>query len=108
MVATTGAVKVVSGIATVSGTITCSGETTAFISGELRQRASRFVVIHGSFSTEVPCSPGGARWSASVVGENGPFVAGRSRVQATGAACEPDFIVCDLKSSSATVLLRAR
>jgi len=95
-------VNTASGMATVSGTATCDQTATASISGTLRQRLTRFLVVTGTFSLDTPCSPGGSPWSAKVVGDNGPFGGGRARVDATATACV-DGIVCTSRSASQTV-----
>ena len=88
----------VAGKATISGTIRCSEPSSVGLSGELRQRAGRFTVIHGSFSQDMPCSPPSVPWSASIAGENGPFGSGPASANIfTGgcgtANCDSDNVV---------------
>ena len=93
------------GVATVSGKITCDSDSTANVSGTLRQRVTRFVVIHGTFSVTAPCLANTSAWSTTVVGENGPFGPGRGGVDASATACE-GYLVCTSKSTSQNVKLR--
>lgn len=100
-----------SGVATISGTISCDLNATATMNGTLRQKLNRYTVITGTFSITTPCSPGGNAWSARVVGNNGPFGGGQAGVDATGTAClDPDGygggIVCTSRSASQTVTLK--
>ena len=105
-IANAGAVSRASGIATVSGLAFCDQPATAIIGGTLQQRLNRFVAIHGAFDATVACSPSGSPWTASVVGENGPFAAGSAGATATGTACDVDGLVCMSQTASQVVKLK--
>jgi hypothetical protein len=100
-----------SGVATISGTISCDLDATATISGTLRQKLNRYTVITGSYSITTTCAPGGSAWSAQVIGNNGPFGGGQAGADATGTAClNPNGYgggtICTSLSASQTVSLR--
>lgn len=65
-----------SGIATISGTITCNRPSFVFVDGELSQMVARHSV-RGRIGSFVECD-GAVPWSASVTGDSGPFVAGKA------------------------------
>jgi hypothetical protein len=97
-----GKLERVAGTATISGTVRCSETSGVDLSGELRQRAGRFTVIHGGFSQSMPCSPPSVPWSATVTGENGPFGAGPASANiftfGCGTAnCDSDNVVRTVK-----------
>lgn len=76
----TGVADRTSGIATVSGTVTCSTPTTVWVSGTLTQRATRFAVATGQFYRTVECS-GTTAWQATVSSSNSvPFNAGQAQL----------------------------
>jgi hypothetical protein len=100
-----------SGVAKISGTISCDLDATATISGTLRQKLNRYTVITGTFSITTSCSPGGNAWSAQVVGNNGPYGGGQAGADATGTAClDPNGygggIICTSLDANQTVSLR--
>ena len=82
------------GVARISGTVTCLATGLTWIYGELRQRAGR-VIISGSFRVaEQPTCDGTPRaWVGDITGDNGRFVAGpvTARVQVEGCA---DAVIC--------------
>jgi hypothetical protein len=100
----TGTIDRVSGTATISGTIQCAETLQVGLSGELRQRAGRFTVIHGGFFQDLQCSPPSIPWSATVVGENGPFGAGPASVNVSSFGC--DEFECVSAETSAKVKLQ--
>ena len=100
-----GQVQRVAGRATVGGTVKCSAPTTAQISGTVTQRASRFVLVSGSFSVGVQCSPTPTQWSAQVSGSGVPFNAGPAQVEVTASAIDPNFGVAVTVQSSGLVQL---
>lgn len=67
------------GVATISGTLTCSRPTFVEVFGTLEQRAGR-VIIRGFFFDFVECD-GTTPWTAKVEGENGLFAGGRATVE---------------------------
>jgi hypothetical protein len=99
-----GKLERVSGKATVSGTVRCSESSFVEISGELRQRAGRFTVIHGGFSQSMPCSPPSVPWSATVVGDNGPFGSGAASANVFTYGC--GTANCDSDNVVKTVRLK--
>jgi hypothetical protein len=100
-----------SGVATISGTMSCDQNTTATVSGTLRQKLNRFKVITGSYSFTTACSPTGSAWSTKVIGDNGPYGGGQAGADATGTACLTDpfgfgaNIICTSQNASQTVSL---
>jgi hypothetical protein len=107
----TATVNNASGVATISGTISCDLNASATVSGTLRQKLNRYTVITGSYSMTTPCTPSGNGWSAQVIGNNGPFGGGQAGADATGTAClDPDGygggLVCTPLSASQTVTLK--
>jgi hypothetical protein len=101
-----GSVSNIDGTATMRGSVTCTEPTWVTLTGELRQRAGRFTVIHGTFSQTVLCSGQPTLWSARVVGENGPFSSGRATATADASGC--GSVNCDADSATATVRLSAK
>jgi hypothetical protein len=99
----TGTVNPRTGVATVSGTVTCSSPTDVSIDGRLRQRVGR-ILISGFFFTSVACD-GSAAWSATATGENGVFGPGEATVEAFAFAC--DEFGCADAQASATIRLAA-
>jgi hypothetical protein len=76
------------GVATVSGTITCTGEAVfTFIDVELRQRVGRFI-ISGFGSTDFPCDGTTHPWSIEVAAQNGLFKGGRAAARTFAVACD--------------------
>lgn len=100
-----GQVQRVKGTATVGGTITCSQATTVQLSGTVTQRASRLVLITGSFAISAQCSTKPTPWSAQVSGVGAPFNAGPAQVDTTASAFDPNFGVPVTVQSSALVQL---
>jgi hypothetical protein len=84
------------GTATVSGTLACNppvseptGAGSPRLRVVLRQRVSKTLVIEGSKDLPdilCPTSPDG--WSATIIGNNGPFRKGQAEVIATGHGCD--------------------
>ena len=97
----TGSVVPSKGVATISGTVTCSQPASVGVEGRMEQRAGR-LLIHGFFFAFVECTPPATAWSATVEGENGRFVAGRVQVDAFAFAFDEDAFA----EASATVRLR--
>jgi hypothetical protein len=83
------------GTATVSGTLACNPAAGVDPNREaptlqivLRQRVSKTLVIQGGSGLRIPCPTTPTAWSATIVGDNGPFGKGRAEVFATGTACD--------------------
>lgn len=80
------------GVATVSGTVTCNQPTSVSLSGTVNQRATRFAMATGSFYTQVACSSTPKTWTATVTsGNTVPFNSGAANVSATASAYDPAF-----------------
>jgi hypothetical protein len=97
----TGSVVPSKGVATISGTVTCSQPASVGVEGRMEQRVGR-LLIHGFFFAFVECTSPATAWSATVEGENGLFVAGRAQVDAFAFAFDEDVFA----EASATVRLR--
>ncbi len=91
------------GTATVTGTVTCSVGTGAFISVQLSQRVGRFI-IRGFGDTFVECDGTAQRWTAEVFGETGVFRGGRARVQVFAETCSQ--FDCSFDSAEADIRLK--
>lgn len=85
------------GTADVTGTLSCNPAAgvpfgnVPTVQVVLRQRVSKTLVIEGSSSESslrIPCPTAPTRWSATVIGSNGPFQKGQAEVFATGLACD--------------------
>lgn len=75
------------GSATITGTVTCSGDAEfAFVDIELRQKVGRFVIT-GFGSVEVFCDGTPQPWSVEVLGSNGQFKGGQAVAVTFGLAC---------------------
>jgi len=103
-----GKVQRSSGSVTVEGTIQCSQAATVQLSGTVTQRASRFVLIIGSFNTSVQCSPTPTAWTTRVAAQGAPFNPGAAQVDITASAMDPNFGVPVTVQSSALIRLEGR
>jgi hypothetical protein len=75
------------GSATVTGTVTCTGESEfAFIDVQLRQTVGRFV-ISGFGSIDITCDGTTQSWSVEVFPDNGLFKGGRAVAVTFALAC---------------------
>jgi hypothetical protein len=81
-----GSVDAKTGVATISGTVTCSEPVSGTVDGFIEQRIGR-AILRGFFFTFIECD-GVTSWEVQVVADNGLFVGGR--VQATVHAFIPD------------------
>lgn len=97
----TGVVASRTGVATISGSVSCSRAIGVSLSGTLSQLFANRVTISGPFSTYVNCSPPSVQWNLSVTGTNGHFGAGPASASVNGFGCE---LSCH--SASATQKLR--
>jgi hypothetical protein len=97
-----GAVVASKGVATIGGSVTCSGPASVELYGEIQQRAGR-LIVSGSFSDYLWCD-GEASWSATVVGENGLFKAGKAEVSVNAFAYSDSGFASD--DASAAVQLK--
>jgi hypothetical protein len=85
-----GTVKPRTGVATISGTYTCTNGDFIDLFGDARQRAGR-VIILGSFEIfDVgTCDGAPHAWSADVFPENGKFVGGKTMTVTFAFSCGP-------------------
>ena len=75
------------GAATVSGTVTCTGQTSfAFMEVGLSQSVGRFI-IRGFGGTDVTCDGVSRPWSLQVLGDNGKFAGGKALSVTFAVAC---------------------
>ena len=93
------------GIASLSGTWSCSGVAQfAEIDGTLTQAVGRFT-IQGSFFMEIgPCDGSTQHWTATVYPSNGKFAGGKGAAVTFSFACGPVF--CSDTFADQTVQLR--
>lgn len=75
------------GSATITGTVTCTGEIEfSELDVDLRQRVGR-VVISGFGITDFPCDGATHEWSVEVFGQNGLFKGGKAAAVTVAFAC---------------------
>ncbi|HLA17389.1 MAG TPA: hypothetical protein VJZ72_10865 [Candidatus Limnocylindrales bacterium] len=78
----TGSVNNKTGVASISGTVTCNQDAFAFVYGDLRQNIGRVFTVRGWFGTEMSCSTEPTDWSATITPESGKFAAGKATASA--------------------------
>jgi HYR domain/Kelch motif len=104
-----GTVDPITGVATVSGTATCSRSTQFFnVFGELVQIISNRAILSASFFAPVACvanTP--VAWSATIATASGRFKAGKADVSLSTFACD-NLGSCAGPSASAAIQLRAK
>lgn len=84
----TGRVNARTGVATVTGTFSCSGAPAAFINVTLSQHVGRIVTIRGfGFAEVTPCDRAAHAWSVDVRPDSGKFAGGPASVAANIFAC---------------------
>jgi hypothetical protein len=93
------------GVATISGTVTCSRAISVDLSGTLKQLFARRVTVSGTFSTHVDCNAPSTGWSVSVTGDNGRFGAGSANVTLNAYGCE---LSCHSASVASTIRLTGK
>jgi len=98
----TGTVSSMTGVATISGTVTCSRALGVTVSGTLSQLFANRASISGSFSTYVNCSAPSVSWTANVTGTNGRFGAGRANLSVSAFGCE---LSCHSATAASSVRL---
>lgn len=75
------------GAATVSGSVTCAGQSEfAFLEVSLSQNVGRFI-IRGFGGTDVTCDGATRPWSLQVLGDNGKFAGGKALSVTFAVAC---------------------
>jgi HYR domain len=100
-----GSVNTKTGVATVSGTVTCSRTLVVNLGGTLKQEVANRATISGLYSTTVECRAPSTSWSASVTGSNGRFGAGSASVTADVFGCE---LNCRSASTASTIRLTGK
>jgi hypothetical protein len=86
----TGSVDAKTGVATISGTVTCSEPVSVFLDGFIEQRVGR-VILRGFFFTAVECD-GATSWQVQVVADNGLFAGGQVKATVHAFAPDRDFV----------------
>lgn len=105
-VAAKGSFNARTGVATIRGTVTCTGGTfdgKNYIEVQLSQSVGR-IRISGSGFALFACDGTAEAWSAAVPGDNGRFAGGKAVVSVFAVACGP--FDCGFDESSTTVTLR--
>jgi hypothetical protein len=100
-----GSVNQRTGLATITGTITCSGGDESgknFLEVHLTQKIGRFVV-DASGSTSFTCDGQTETWAAEVSGYNGRLAGGKATVSVFAFACTFD---CTTVEASRAITLR--
>lgn len=85
-----GTVNARTGVATISGTYTCTDADSFYVFGEVRENVGRFTIL-GSFEffDFGTCDGAPHSWSASVIPQNGKFAGGKAVTVAFALACGP-------------------
>ena len=96
----------VSGSATISGTITCTGDADFLeVDVQLTQSVGRFSITgFGFFFAEPVCDGTAQPWSVEVIGSNGKFKGGHAASVVVGFAC--NFFECGFAEVTSIVKLR--
>ncbi len=102
-----GTVNARTGIATISGTVTCTNGEFIDVFVNARQSVGRFVVTGDGFFFDFGTCDGDPRdWSVEVVPFNGKFAGGRAMTVAFGFSC--GLFECSDGFAEQTVMLRGR
>lgn len=106
---TRGQVDSRTGVAQVSGTLTCTATGSVGIRGELRQPVGRFTVSGAIFFfvAEENCDGTAHPWVATVSSDNGKFAGGRAVVSVTAEGC-PTAELCVSDSATADIRLAGK
>ena len=83
-----GSVDAKTGLATISGTVSCAEPASGFLDGRVQQRIGR-TLITGFFFTEFECD-GVTPWQVQVSAENGLFTGGQVQVSVAAVASDRD------------------
>lgn len=103
-VATDGTASALNGKATVHGTVSCTAAVKVYLNGLVTQVKNK-VLIRGSYSTQVDCTPGApVPWSATAdPTDTTPFQKGTVEVQTKANARDPQYGK-DVTAESTTVV----
>lgn len=96
-----------SGVATISGTVTCNQHTVFSVSGELTQtRAHRSTVLEPGYIEGVICTPPSVPWTMTMIfaGPPDPFLPGRAEATVHAFGCTGSD--CVTETTSADIRLR--
>jgi hypothetical protein len=93
----------VSGLVTLTGTISCN-RSAQYISlyGQLQEPIAKRATLSGSFFTSIDCTAPSSRWSVNVSADNGRFIAGKATLTLSAYGCE---LTCDSAQLSKQVTL---
>jgi hypothetical protein len=100
-VASRGSVDARTGVATISGTVTCSRDISLVVAGTLSQSLGKRAPITGFYSVPVECVAPSTSWSATVASGT-RFEPGSATVSARASGCE---VVCHAASATSSVRL---
>jgi hypothetical protein len=95
------------GSATVSGTVTCTGEVDfGFVRTTLTQQAGRFTVRGGGNSPDFLCDSTPRSWSVEILPDAGKFAGGKAASVTSAVVCGP--FECGVDSEERTIVLRGQ
>jgi hypothetical protein len=101
----TGTFNKQTGSATISGTVTCTGDVQfAFIEVQLTQSVGRFTISGFGSAEGFACDGTAQPWSAEVFGQSGLFKGGRATALTFAVAC--DSLQCGFDEDQTVVRLR--
>jgi hypothetical protein len=94
----------VSGLVTLTGTISCN-RSAQYVSvyGQLQEKITARATLSGSFFASVDCTAPSSRWSVNVSGDNGRFIAGKATLTLSANGCE---LTCDSAQLSTQIVLQ--
>ena len=93
------------GSATISGTVTCTGDADfTYIEVQLTQNVGRFIISGYGFVDGFACDGTTQQWSVEVFGSSGLFKGGRAVAVTFAVACGP--FECGIGEDTTMVLLR--
>jgi HYR domain-containing protein/galactose oxidase-like protein/Kelch motif protein len=98
-----------SGVATVTGTVSCS-RSAQFVNifGRLVQLIANRATLTADYFVQTTCTPESpGTWSATVTAPNGRFRAGKADVNVSAFACD-NLSSCDSSTEAGTIVLRSK
>jgi hypothetical protein len=99
-----GSVTPKTGVASVSGSVTCNRVTNVWISGDLKQTVNSRAQVEGSFFAGFECFPPVTSWHATVTPATGRFIAGTAVATAAAVSCD-QYGSCDSAQVGRTIRL---